>query len=925
MASRDLVLYRAKRDFTTTREPSGQVEVKPARYPRFVVQKHDATRLHFDLRLEIDGVFKSWAVTKGPSMHPKDKRLAVEVEDHPLAYGDFEGTIPKGEYGGGTVMLWDRGFWMPEGGKDPAKALRSGELKFTLAGEKLHGSWVLVRMRPRAGEGKRNNWLLIKHGHDPDQATAAKARISEHDRSVASGRRMEEIAAGKGKRPKAFMQAGDDVATVSRLPDVWSGAGPSREDKANSTANVKLAVVAKRKPGRKTAEAGSKPAQRRPSKANKQRNAREGAMPSFLPPQLCKSQDRPPVGGDWVHEVKLDGYRMQLRVEDGRCSLRTRKGLDWTDKFVAIARACETLPDCVIDGEVVALDHNGASNFPALQVAISEGRSRDLIFFAFDLLYEGGKSLADLPLAARKAQLKTLLDAHAANANSPLKYVEHLADPGDSVLQAACRLNLEGIVSKRVDASYTSGRTATWVKSKCRGGQEVVIGGWSGTARNVRSLLVGVWHEKVFTYVGRVGTGFNARNQPPLLAKLNTLATDRCPFSHASVPRRQSDWTWVKPELVCEIEFAGWTGGGQVRQAAYKGLREDKPAHEVRAERPVPPARVTTAMPERTRKTTSKRAMGASPSTVLGLVISRPEKELWPATKTGPGVTKLDLARYFEAVGTWMLPHIAGRPCSVVRAPDGIEGERWFQRHASQGTSNLINRVRVDASHGNYIQVDRIEGLVALAQMAALEIHSWNNAPGQPLVPGRLVFDLDPGEDVPFAAVVEAAQEMRARLAALGLESFCKTTGGKGLHVVTPVRAPSGFGWDEAKAFAQAVCAQMARDNPERYLVNMAKKLRTGRIYLDYLRNDRTATAVAVLSPRARTGATVSMPLTWSQVRKDLDPQRYTLHSVPALLRKSKAWAEYGDAERPLEGAVRKLEGMEKAYKAAAPTRRKRR
>jgi bifunctional non-homologous end joining protein LigD len=881
MAAGKLSLYQAKRDFTKTAEPSGQARVKPAEHPRFVIQKHAASRLHYDLRLEVDGVFKSWAVTKGPSLDPRDRRLAVEVEDHPLDYGDFEGTIPQGEYGGGTVMLWDRGFWAPDGGDDPERGLRKGDLKFSLAGEKLQGSWVLVRMRHdrERNRSSRNNWLLIKHrdgyereGGDP---------VVEEDRSVASGRTMEEIAAGKGRRPKPFMLAGKAAASDA----VWHS---NRDGKTSKDSFLKV-VETPQKAAAREKRAG-------PSK-----------MPQFIAPQLCKSVSRPPAGADWVHEIKFDGYRIQLRVAGGQAVMRTRKGLDWTSDFAAIAEAARDLDDCIIDGEVVALDQNGAPDFAALQAALSEGRSKDLTYFAFDLLYAADENLQRLPLTDRKARLQQLLNQNSRAAKL-IKYVEHLAEPGDAVLQSACRLNLEGIISKCATAHYQSGRTDTWLKAKCRGGQEVVIGGWSGSSRNLRSLLVGVYRGDHLVHTGRVGTGFNKNNSTGLLKKLVALSGDKSPFTGKGAPRQAKDVTWVKPELIAEIEFAGWTGDGMVRQAAFKGLREDKPAKEVRAEEAVPAEEVEKTAPEKLRARTPHRGESQG-NVVLGTVISNPDKPLWPAEGNSEGYSKIDLAHYLEEVGPWMIEHLRGRPCSIIRTPDGINSERFFQRHAMLGMSNLITLVKVEGDKKPYVQIDRVEGLIAAAQIAAVEYHPWNNEPGHPPIPGRLVFDLDPAPDVAFDTVIEAAKEMKARLEKLGLVTFCKTTGGKGLHVVTPLTVKEGdrLGWKEAKAFAEAVCSQMANDSPTRYLIVMTKKLRTGRIFLDYLRNDRTATAVAPLSPRARPGAPVSMPLNWHQVKAGLDPQRFTMRTAFALLKKSKPWQDYCDGERPLKQAIEKF------------------
>ena len=868
--ARKLARYRAMRDFSKTAEPSGQETVQPSKRRRFVIQKHRATRLHYDFRLELDGTFKSWAVTRGPSLDPADKRLAVEVEDHPLDYGDFEGTIPKGQYGGGTVMLWDRGYWEPENGGDPHEGLKKGDLKVVLDGERLKGSFVLVRMKRRERE-KHDNWLLIKHHDGWALEGHGDALVENELTSVASGRTMEEIAAGTGKGPKRFM-TGKVRAPANR---VWQSKGGEAEKAALLRAAPDPQVKAA------------------PRKA--------AALPGFVPPQLAVSVEKPPPGPGWGHEIKFDGYRLQLRVEGGKATLKTRSGLDWTAKFKEIGKAAQGLPDCLVDGEACALAHDGLPDFPALQAALSDGATDDLVFFAFDLLFAKGEDLRSLPLRDRKARLKALL----AKTKSSIRYVDHFETEGDAVLASARRMSLEGIVSKRLDAPYRSDRSESWRKAKCRAGHEVVIGGWTGEPGQLRSLLVGVNRDGKLIYTGRVGTGFGRDKVARVLPRLAKLETDKSPFSGPDAPRKEPTVHWAKPELVAEIEFAGFTGSGMVRQGAFKALREDKPAAEVEAEIPAPK---TTELAEPAPKPNVMTAAKTKGSAVMGVTISSPDKALWPDGGDGRPVTKLDLAQYLETVGPWMLPHIKGRPCSIVRVPDGIDGERFFQRHAGKGSSPLLTEVKVLGDHAPYLQVDRLEALAALAQIGAVEFHPWNCQPFQPETPGRLVFDLDPDEDIPFDRVIEGALEVKARLESVGLAAFCKTTGGKGLHVVTPLRGGKGkMDWPTAKKFAQDLCLAIAADEPAKYVVNMAKARRVGRIFLDYLRNDRLSTAVAPLSPRARPGATVSFPLTWNQVKPGLDPKKYTLRTAPGLLKKTKAWDDYCDAEQPLAPAIKKL------------------
>ena len=910
MPSRKLSTYRDKRDFTRTAEPSGAARVAPARQLRFVIQKHDATRLHYDFRLEYDGVFKSWAVTRGPSLDPGEKRLAVEVEDHPLDYGDFEGTIPKGQYGGGTVEIWDRGYWYAD---DPAKGLAKGNLKFALMGEKLKGEWVLVRMKHDRSDGKRKNWLLIKHRDDYARPGDGED-VLKQDRSVASNRTLEQIAKGKGKAPEPFMM----TRRIAGSDAVWnSNKGVAAEARARTRRPAKAS--AKPASTRKTAHKKSEP---QTAKAR----AIKGKMPDFAELQLCEAAARPPSADGWVHEIKFDGYRIQMRVKSGNVTLKTRKGLDWTDKFSAIAKAAAKLPDAIIDGEIVALNANGDPDFPAMQAALSEGKTDNLAFFAFDLLFADGKDLRPLSLLARKNRLRKLLGRSARSDRASIRYVEHFEVNGEHMLATARDSGLEGIISKRVDAPYRAGRGGNWVKTKSRPGHEVVIGGWKTTGDKFRSLMAGVYHGEHLVYTGIVGTGYGGDTVKRIMPALKAVAASRSPFSGKNAPAGGRNVHWLKPELVAEIEFAGWTNDGMVRQAAFKGLRMDKPAREVRAEMPTraaapkldktkleatpPDARATPATRTDTTRARQPRAAAARDrSTVMGVVISHPDKALWPDAGDKQPVTKRDLATYMETVGGWMIGHIRGRPCSIVRAPDGIDGETFFQRHAMPGLSDLVTQAKVSGDRKPYLQIDRIEALAAVAQIGGIELHPWNCAPNEYTVPGRLVFDLDPAPDVAFPGVIAAAKELKQRLEALGLETFCKTTGGKGLHVITPlaIRQKDGLNWKQAKMFAQTVCEQMATDAPDKYLVNMSKKQREGKIFLDYLRNDAKSTAVAPLSPRARSGATVSMPLNWSQVKASLDPKRFTLRTAPDLLKRSKAWADYDRAARSLTTAIGRL------------------
>ncbi len=813
-----LTTYRQKRDFKKTAEPDGVPAAADTHL--FVVQKHAATRLHYDLRLELGGVLKSWAVTRGPSLDPKERRLAVETEDHPVDYATFEGTIPKGSYGGGTVILWDQGTWEPLiPGSDPAADLARGELKFRVASQRMSGGWVLIRMKnwsAKDGEKGRVNWLLIKE-RDEAARPGSGEDVLQADTSVTTGRTIDQVAAG-------------------------------------------MEVTKARPPSNRMRPAAAKAAGPPPRRGAPNVNA----GPGFIPPQLCASDDRAPTGPGWVHELKLDGYRIQAHVAGGQARLLTRSGLDWTDRFPGAANGLAKLPDCIVDGELCALDAEGRPDFAALQGAIERGTTGSLVFFAFDLLFSAGTDRRPDPLSSRKQALAALLDPPPAG----VRFLEHFTVAGDAVLRSACQLGLEGVVSKKADAPYLSGRGPAWTKTKCRGRDEFVVGGWSHGAGGRLVLLVGARRDGQLVYLGRVGSGIGEAQAAKLDRALHAQKVQKSPFS--TTPKDAEGWT--NPVLVAEIEYEGFTGDGKIRQGSFKGLREDKPAQDVTA-------------PAKSKATLTKAAKPG---------LTHPEKLLWPAD----GITKQDLADYYAAVAPRLLAYIDAHAISIIRTPDGIGGQQFFQRHAMRGQSALIHQVQVRSEKEPYLMVDTPEGLAALAQIAALEIHPWGARVEDIDRPDRLVFDLDPAPELDFAKVVEGAKTVRDRLADLGLTSYCKTTGGKGLHVVVPL-VPRAE-WPEAKAFAKGFCELMERDEPSRYVSVMAKKARTGKIFLDYLRNDRTSTAVAAWSPRARPGAPVSMPVSWSQVTAKLDPKSYTIRTAPTLLKKKDPWQDWTQAAVPL-------------------------
>ena len=869
-ATADLLdTYRKKRDFSKTREPGGEAPTAKGEDLFFCVQKHDATRLHYDFRIEWEGVLKSWAVTKGPSLDPSDKRLAVRTEDHPLEYGAFEGTIPQGEYGGGTVMLWDAGRWEPR--EDPEKGFRKGSLKMRLFGERMHGDWALVRMKPRDKE-KRENWLLIKEkGPEADR----RRNILSATKSVKTGRTMAAIAKGD---------------------EVWEN---RREPQEQAEAQADDPVPAKvRKTSEAKADGASKPAARkRPAKAPKH----DGPRPKFVAPQLATLVDAAPEGGDWLHELKYDGYRVIISVGAGGTRCYTRNEKDWTDKFAAIAEAAEALScdTALLDGEIVAFDKDGRTDFSTLQQHLSDGGP--LSCFCFDLLSLDGEDLAKQPLTERKAKLRDLL----ARSNSELLlYSEDVKGSGPKVLGELCRAGQEGVVSKRADAPYRPGRTRSWLKAKCTRRQEFVIGGWSPTDKKSRpfsSILLGVVEDGKLIYRGRVGSGFDTRQLEDLGARFKKLARKTSPF--ADLPRDIARRTrFVTPELVAEIDFTEITADGHVRHGVFKGLREDKEADEVTDETPKPAETAEKgANPDRKRSPNTHRKPADAGDVVACVKLTHPDRVVFESQ----GVTKGDLARYYEAVADRMLVHAGGRPLSLVRCPQGSNRHCFFQKHDSGGFPDGVGTVEVeekDGSKAGYLTLSSAAGLVGAVQMNTLEFHIWGSRNERLEKPDRLVFDLDPDEGLDFRDVKAAAFAIRDRLADLGLATFPMVTGGKGVHLVAPLERRQG--WDELKTFARGFAHLLAREEPERYVATMSKAKRKGRIFIDWLRNDRGSTAIAPYSTRSRKGAPVATPVGWDELERLDRANGFDTETVVARLDEADPWADYGAVRQSITKAM---------------------
>ena len=873
----NLEKYKAKRNFTKTPEP--KPIVKKGDGNGYLIQKHAASHLHYDFRLELDGVLKSWAVPKGPSLDPNDKRLAMQVEDHPVEYGSFEGIIPQGEYGGGTVMLWDRGTWEPAG--VPGQGLAKGKLVFKLHGEKLHGEWTLVKTFSKDKRG--NSWLLIKH-KDEEVRQGDNAQFLEGTAtSVVSGRTMDEIAGDSDKVWKSNREQ-----TVKKLP-------------AKKPAPAAKAVPAK---------AGT-----------------VSKMPGFTPPQLATLSTIMPKGAEWVHEIKFDGYRMMSHINNGNVKIFSRNGKDWTAAFQSIAHLLSkfTIGTAILDGELVVADKQGKSNFMELKNALSNGEVNRFQYYLFDLLYLNGADTTKLPLLQRKELLAELLTNNAPKAKAQrICLSEHFTVTDDSFFQNVCSLQLEGVVSKRADAPYHVGHSKIWLKTKCQKRQEFVIGGFtlpSTGALGVGALLLGYYDDGKLEFSGRVGTGFTNASSMHIRKLLDKLRQNENPYVSISTEGKRGA-IWVKPQLVGEVEFTEWTPDGSLRHPSFKGLREDKPAKSIVKEIAISPkaaapeiekeleeepaiSKTVKAKPAQAEKASAPTVKAPSANVsdknkavVGGISISHPQRVIYP----GMQITKQELAEYYLFVSDKIMPHIVDRPMSMVRCPEGASEPCFFQRHVGLGKSPYLHEVRVGVKGDarNYLMIHDVAGLISLVQWGVIELHPWQCAANNLDKPDRIIFDLDPDPSVSLKQLIDGAQEVRQRMQELGLSTFLKTTGGKGLHVVVPM-TPS-YSFPAIKSFARAIAESMASDSPTKYIATMSKAKRTGKIFVDYLRNDVTSTAVAPYSARAREGATVSTPLAWNELTGKLKLASFTIDTVPQRLKKQRKdpWQDFSKTKQKI-------------------------
>ncbi|WP_175975234.1 DNA ligase D [Burkholderia sp. BCC1047] len=921
--------YRRKRHFGATPEPEGahgkrrtkadakagtKPNAKPAaraRHPlRFVIQEHHARRLHYDFRLELDGTLKSWAVPKGPSFDPQVKRLAVHVEDHPLEYASFEGEIPAGHYGAGSVVVWDEGTWTPDGGVAQAReGYRAGKLTFRLDGEKLHGGWALVRSGRQ--EGRQEQWLLIKERDDDARSADEFDVVGERPGSVHDG-------ASNGAARKRATRRGGSTGAAGDGHDARHASDASRKSHASHESP-------------------------RPADPSQVEGAVRAPLPERVAPQLATLVDAPPTQGGWCYELKFDGYRILARIAGKgarrRVTLMTREGRDWTAKLRAQRDALAALDvdDAWLDGEAVVLGENGLPDFQALQNAFGADRSDTVTFFVFDLPYLDGYDLRDAPLTARRALLEPLL---ASSDPARVRFSPDLGEDVASLIASACDTGLEGLIGKRADSRYRAGRSPAWIKLKCRRRQEFVIGGFtepSGSRHGFGALLLGV-HEPApagkrrrgpapLRYVGRVGTGFDARMLDRLAAILRKHERDTMPFDAPPRERTRTRVHWVEPTLVAECEFAEWTGDGIVRQAAFIALRDDKPAEQIVREMPKhtetevtmdqrqtphddtrkrasSPAHDTADRKRPSRARAAARAEGdaSGPDTLGRVRITHPERVLDPQS----GTRKIDLARYWQWVAPWLLADLKGRPVSLVRAPGDIAGELFFQKHAERREIPFVTQHEgLDPGHGPLLSIDSVDALLGAAQMGTVELHTWNAHASNIERPDRIVFDLDPDPALPWRTMIDAAQLVRGLLDELGLVSFCKTSGGKGLHVVVPLTRHAG--WDDVKDFSRAVAQHVAGTLPDRFTATMGPRHRRGKIFVDYLRNGRGASTIAAYSVRARPGMGVSVPLDWDEVPDTTGGAQWTIDTLHERLDtlKRDPWEGYASTRQRITAAMR--------------------
>ncbi len=830
-----LLHYRTKRNFAVTPEPAEGGASRPGTLA-FVVQKHWASSLHYDFRLELDGAMKSWAVPKGPSYDPHDKRMAVQVEDHPIAYNQFEGQIPAGQYGAGKVIIWDEGVWQPL--VDPRKGYADGMLKFELQGVKMRGRWALVRMKGR-GE-KQIPWLLIKEKDD--------------------------LA-----RPAA------DFSVVDEMPD----------------SVVPLRAKASAEPAKKA----SVPTAAKASKASVQIPGKACArLPAALSPQLATLVDGVPGdAAEWIYEIKFDGYRMLTRVEDGKVRIFTRNGHDWTHKLAGIAKAVAGLKLRTgwLDGEVVVLDTRGVPDFQALQNAFDTdkpaqgARAGQIVYCLFDVPYLDGRDLREEPVETRRALLQQVL---ASGPSELLRFSDAFEVRPQDLMASACKLGLEGLIAKQKGSPYVTRRSTTWVKLKCTQRQEFVVVGYTdpqGSRVGLGSLLLAVHDDQGgLRYVGNVGTGFNDQVLADLVQKLQALATDERPLKEATDLDRSAHW--VKPQLLAEVSFAAWTSTGRVRHAVFHGLRSDKPARAITREKAVPASKVAAA-----RKSTPKKTTAVVPSkeedATGSLRVTHGERVIDAST----GLTKLDLVRYYGLVAPLLLHHLKARPTSIVRAPSGIAGELFFQKHLEGKMPGVVALPQaLDPEHAPLMELPTARAALSAAQMNAVEFHTWNAVKTAIATPDRMTFDLDPGEGVPWKAMQQATMLMRVFLEQLGLHSFVKTSGGKGMHVVVPLKRQHD--WDTVKAFSQVIVQHMAQTIPDRFVAKSGPKNRVGKIFIDYLRNGFGATTVAAWSARARPGMGVSVPIAWDEVEGLSSSAQWTVANIHTRLDQgNEPWAAY--------------------------------